>query len=147
MIDATELMTVVDTVVEKRGEDWKYPEWKVVYQQLSEQEIEDAEFWVPEGCHYLWTDDDQKVGRRLGYDLQVGEPACLVGAVLAELNLIDMITEEENGNGVMSLEVLESALDYPVQTLLLVGQDSQDRGDTWGTARDKMRQRLADGPE
>jgi hypothetical protein len=146
MIDATELMTVVDTVVEKRGEDWKYPNWKDVYEHLADEEERDN-FWLPEGCHYFWAEDDVEAGKLLGLDLVRGEPACLVGAVLAELNLIDMITEEDNGNGVMSLDVLESALDYPVQTLLLVGQDSQDRGDTWGTARDKMRQRLADGPE
>jgi hypothetical protein len=145
MIDATELMTVVDTVVEKRGEEWRYPAWKDAVALIPEEEQDN--FWIPEGCHYFWQEDDVEAGKLLGLELVRGEPACLVGAVLAELNLIDMITEEENGNGVMSLDVLESALDYPVQTLLLVGQDSQDRGDTWGTARDKMRQRLADGPE
>ena len=147
MIDATELMTVVDTVVEKRGEDWKYPEWKVVYQQLSEQEIEDAEFWVPEGCHYLWTDDDQKVGRRLGYDLQVGEPACLVGAVLAELNLLGIITGYNNGDAVCALDALEDAFDEDARAVLSVGQSCQDAGDPWGKAREKMHERLTADPD
>lgn len=143
MIDATELMTVVDTIVEKRGEDWKYPDWKHAMSLIPEEEQDN--FWIPEGCHYWWQEDDVEAGKLLGLELVKGQPACLVGAVLSELNLIDMITEEENGNGVMSIDVLDAVIDYGVQTLLLVGQDSQDRGDTWGTARDKMRQRLT-GP-
>jgi hypothetical protein len=145
MIDATELMTVVDTVVEKRGEDWTYPNWKDVITRVSEEEYDGL--WLPQGCHYFWQEDDVEAGKILGLDLVKGQPACLVGAVLSELNLNDMITEEENGNAVCSLDGLEGTFDEDARAVLSVGQSCQDAGDPWGKVREKMHERLTADPD
>jgi hypothetical protein len=138
MFDVDDVLATVDTVVEKRGEDYRYPEWQLL---AGEYEVL-HEVMLPDGCHYRWEDEDREAGKLLGLDLIVGEPACLVGAVLAELGILDKIGDDENEAAVSALNVDEQ-FSWSALMALQAGQTSQDNGNTWGEARAKMRERNA----
>jgi hypothetical protein len=134
LIDRETLLDVVDTVVQKRGEDYVYPDWEAL------RATEPDDLYVPDSCHYVWTQDDVEAGKAVGLDLMLGEPACLAGAVFAEMGILDQVVpSHETDDAVSSLEAAEEVFTNEALIILQAGQSSQDRGDTWGKARDLMR--------
>jgi hypothetical protein len=127
MYTALDVLQVLDLMVEKKGPDYVYPREAVG------------------GCMYRWTKDQVDRAADMGLQgLVVGQPACLVGAVLAELNLLDRLIpaseygEEgldyyENNSGVQELDA-DDLISPRAITVLEAAQTIQDTGQTWGTA-------------
>jgi len=128
MYTSLDVLQVLDLMVEKKGPDYVYPREAVG------------------GCMYRWTQDDVDKAKEFGLtDLVAGQPACLVGAVLAELNLLDRLVPEnehdpdeeveyyENNSGVQELDTADLLTPRAV-TVLEAAQTVQDTGLTWGTA-------------
>lgn len=140
MIDADTVLSVVDTVIEKRGADYVYPRWAGL---VPDDHPADA-FYVPDGCHYRWTSRDVRAGELMDLDLVEGQPACLAGAVFAEFGLLEMLVpdvgddESENEAAIQSLEGIDDMFTPEAVLVLAVGQARQDMGDSWGQARDVM---------
>lgn len=135
MYDITKVLEVLDTVVEKRGADYIYPRLDL--------EVDGQEDGFD--CHYIWTEDDRRRGLALSLDLQVGQPACLVGALLDEMGLLDpyvRFVQDANDHGVAALE-LEEVFDTETMDVLDRVQAIQDKGETWGQARDTAHRHAA----
>jgi len=151
MFTDEEVLAVIDTVVEKRGADYIYPQFKDLavkaglYDPMQEDE---QEFMLPDECHYVWEDNDRTVANALGLDVMVGEPACLVGAVLAEFGLLEKYLGDEDDNHNSAGALLGDGDDFTNESIRLldVAQSSQDQGEPWGTARDRTRKEFAEGP-
>lgn len=128
MYTALDVLQVLDLMVEKKGPDYVYPREAVG------------------GCMYRWTQGEVDRAAEFGlHGLVAGQPACLVGAVLAELNLLDRLVPEamreecedveyyENNSGVQELDA-DDLLTPRAVTVLEAAQTIQDTGQTWGTA-------------
>lgn len=143
MIDTETVMDIIDTVVEKRGPEYIYPRWETLNQETD---------IVPDGCHYRWNSTDVAAGRLLDLDLVEGEPACLAGAVLAELGLLESLVSDAgdtaydlaNESAIQSLNGTDEVFTPEALTILAVGQARQDLGDSWGAVRDCMAERITD---
>jgi hypothetical protein len=103
----------------------------------------------PDECLYVWEDNDRTCANARGLDVMVGEPACIVGAVLAEFGLLEKyLGDEEEINHQSAGTVLGEGDDFTNESirLLEIAQEDQDVGKTWGEARDRTRTEFVQGP-
>ena len=94
--------------VEERGAEWRYPD--------------DDPDWHGSGGMCIYRLDD-------------GSPACLVGAALAKLGLLEEVPVS-SVDGAQTL-MIELGFDHDVAFAADLAQGAQDMGDTWGEALDE----------
>jgi hypothetical protein len=137
-ITLDEVVEAAEWAVEQRGEGWVYPK-------------------IGGSCHYRWTADDIHNLSAMGMTVTEGTAACLVGAVLDRLNLLDDIVgeaSEEDVDGqrwwhyneepVITLmdeaRVVGTALfEVDAGTFLTETQNAQDGQCTWGVSLRRAR--------
>lgn len=124
LLDTTAVLDLLAEVVADMGEDYVYPD------ELREGGVEGA-------CYYVVN----------------GQPACIIGHVLARAGLLDHPVAVGNWNamrlGVAGLDVDTAP---PVTTVdaarvLAAAQSTQDDGDTWGEALRCAQERAAEVTE
>lgn len=145
MFTAKEILDTLDTVVEKRGKDYVYPQYQARADERCEFYDSD-EYDALGACHYRWSADDVRLSALLDFpEVVEGQPACIAGAILSELGVLEKYIPDENltrdedgsigpnGTGVTSL--LEESGEFDADALLVLDkiQGDQDSGNSWGT--------------
>jgi hypothetical protein len=128
-ITETEFVEALNAVVGERGGDWAYPS-------------------INKSCHYRW--DTQDVDAGACSEEQVGQPACIVGAVFDKWGLLDTLappidlndgsawfSRNDEGIADITFALAEDGviLPRPVQVAINRAQQVQDRNQRWEDAR------------
>lgn len=123
-IDYEDAVLLLKQIVADRGEDWVYPDFNEC-QECSDLrgEGEDAycDWHMNEGCRYF---------------TEQGQPACIVGEFFSRtLQPEDLNRFYLEGRTVTdALQFLPMEVDEQTRGLLLVAQQRQDLGHSWGDA-------------
>lgn len=123
-IDYEDAVLLLKQIVADRGEDWVYPNFDEC-QECSDLRREEENAWCDwhtnEGCRYF---------------TEQGQPACIVGEFFTRtLQPEDYNRFYLEGRTVIdALQFLPMEVDEQTSKLLLVAQQSQDTGHTWGSA-------------
>ena len=137
IISVSDIIAAGYKAIEKRGEDYVYPG--------TTPDVDGV------GCHYRW--DSYDVDSGIADEDMVGKPACLVGAVFYELEVLDAIfprsddTDEKgreraafehNEDGISDVVTNEYlgtvGVEYEAKAVLVEMQNAQDTGFPWGVA-------------
>ena len=142
VVDAPEVLALMEKAVAERGEDWVYPAQGDCRYQYDPYDYDDE----------TWAGPEEKA--MVAYFGDVKAPACLVGKVLFDLNpefLEQIVRNGDNGESVEALH-LESGWVIGDETFLFtadaihalqVGQSAQDTGVPWGESVDRAKKRIA----
>jgi len=128
-IDLPKAMELVDAAIARKGEDYVYPNWEI-------------------GCQYV----DYAITQDKDGDVQrICRTGCIVGEALLDVLNVDMDSLSRHGtneNGVYDfldylrrIEAIDGCTVDAEEYLTLI-QVKQDRGETWGEARQGAKEEL-----